>query len=601
MFALIALLCSAFAADNYSGEVTLPWRDFRDLYEKGQAPKPEQLPPASPQDYTLDHATYTGQVVGTGDDAWASFKMSVRGQVLKQKGWVVIPLLSTKAALKKATLAGRDAPIFIQNGYYMLITNDPGPFSIDMEFGVSLASADGETGLSLPLVSSGATEVAFSVNTTDDIDFEVANSHGMNVSHVGNVYKLETAIPAQGSLAISWRRDLPEEKAQATRIYAETHVLAGVGEGVIQCTATVNYTVLHQGVDTLRVQMPKDAVILDVKGAGIRDWSASADGTVSVSLNYAALGAYALTLEYERALGSDVPLPKVLDVTREQMFVGVDARSAVELVAGQATGATPIDVRELPPAILGLTDFPVLLAYKARGGDVKLPMDVRTHPDVDMLVTLVDAAQADVLVTPDGRRMVHLQYAVRNNRNQFLRLKMPVEAEIWSASVAGRPVKVAKSDSELLIPLVRSDASSGALSGFLVDLVYVEKGSALEVGHGELRVDLPTVDAPSSMVQLSVYVPSTMKFKKHSDEGTLRQVDWFSAAPELPQLAPDIAAQANGEMIRTGNAQAATLAQGVDPVQVTVPLSGNTRYYEKTLALDESLWASFDYKYKPKK
>jgi hypothetical protein len=51
----------------------------------------------------------------------------------------------------------------------------------------------------------------------------------------------------------------------------------------------------------------------------------------------------------------------------------------------------------------------------------------------------------------------------------------------------------------------------------------------------------------------------------------------------------------------TGNAQAASLAQGVDPVQVNLPLAGNVRYYEKTLALDESLWVSFDYSYKPKK
>ena len=134
-----------------------------------------------------------------------------------------------------------------------------------------------------------------------------------------------------------------------------------------------------------------------------------------------------------------------------------------------------------------------------------------------------------------------------------------------------------------------------------MDLVYVEKGAELEPGHGTLRVELPKVDAPTSMVQLSVYVPESMKFKKRSDEGTLRHVESFSASPELPQLAPDVSRKASMDMERTGNAQAATLGQGVDPVQVTVPLSGNIRYYEKTLALDEQLWAEFEYKYKVKK
>ncbi|HND29723.1 MAG TPA: hypothetical protein PLA94_06975, partial [Myxococcota bacterium] len=125
--------------------------------------------------------------------------------------------------------------------------------------------------------------------------------------------------------------------------------------------------------------------------------------------------------------------------------------------------------------------------------------------------------------------------------------------------------------------------------------------SELTVGTGELKVELPKVNAPSSMVQLTVYTPLDLAVKKKSDEGSLRHVDWFSASPQIPQLAPEVAQRAQMEMNVTGNAQAATLGQGVDPVNVTVPLSGNVRYFEKTLALDELLWVSFDYTYKPKK
>lgn len=601
LISLLLLALPARAASVENGSVTLPWQDFQSIYQRGQEKPPEQ-PPASPRDYTLDNTAYVGQVLGQGDDAWASFKVSVRGQIHKQKGWTLVPLLSTRAALRKATIAGKDAPIFVNGDYYTLVTNQTGAFTVDLEFGLSLSTADGETALSLPLASAGASTLAFSLDSPEAVDFKLANGRGQTVVRNGNTWRMDAALPGTGSLALSWRRDLPQqqEQQQASRVYAESQVLVGVAEGVLQCNAVVEYTVLHQGVDRFRVQLPKDVTVLDVKGAGIRDWTVE-NGTILVSLNYAAEGAYRLTLDYERPISADLPLPHVLDVARESMFVGVDARSAVELVAGQASGAVSIDVRELPPAILGRTDFPVLLAYKARGAEVRVPLEVRTHPDVDMLVTLVDAAVAEVLVTPDGRRMVKIQYAVRNNRNQFLRLQMPEGAEIWSASVGGKPVKVARADQGVLIPMLRSDSSSGALSGFLVELVYVEKGTPLAEGRGELQIQLPSTNAPTSQVQLSVYMPGEVKYVKRSDEGTLRHVEGFSAAPSLPQLAPEIEAQARREMAVTGNAQAATLAQGVDPVQVNIPLSGVVRYYEKTLALDEKLWASFEYAYKPKK
>jgi hypothetical protein len=239
----------------------------------------------------------------------------------------------------------------------------------------------------------------------------------------------------------------------------------------------------------------------------------------------------------------------------------------------------------------------VLLAWKARGGDVKIPLEVRSHPDVDMLVTLVDSAVADTLVTVDGRRMTRVRYAVRNNRRQFLRLALPEGAEVWSASVAGRGVKVAKGEGGVLIPLVRSDASGGALTGFLVEIIYVENGAPLANGRGELKVELPRADAPTSQLQWSVYFPEDAKVDKKHHGGTVRMVPYFSTPPQLP---PDATvSQMEGQRINQAaeNQDAAgALGQGVEPVRVELPLTGQVHAYEKMLVLDEPLWVSFGYK-----
>lgn len=601
---ILALLAAALAAPTFSspgGKVELPWNDFQTLYQKGLAP--EKQPEKAPRAYTLDRAVYTGRLVGKGDDAYAIFKLSLKGAVHAREGWTTLPLLSTNAALRSAKIDGKDAAIFLDSGNYTLITDRTGAFSAELEFSVSLFTADGSSGLSLPMVPSGATEVTFTVEDDEALDFTIAGARGTNETSNGRSRTVTAAVPSLGALAVSWQRAVPEdqkaqEAAKQARVYAETNVLVGISEGVTQGTARVAYTVLHKGVDTFRVQLPADVTVLDVTGPGLREWTSDASGVVTAALNYEAVGSYLLAIEYERALAgaTTLPMPKVLDVTREKTWIGVDARSAVELVAGQATGATPVDVRELPASLVGQTDHPVLLAWKARGGDVKIPLEVKSHPDVDMLVTLVDSAVADTLVTADGRRMTRVRYGVRNNRRQFLRLDLPEGAEVWSASVAGRGVKVAAGEGGVLVPLVRSDAAGGAMTGFLVELIYVESGAPLADGKGELTVDLPRVDAPTSQLQWTVWFPGDAKIKDKSQEGSVRHVEGFSAAPQLPSdaVVSQQVQRSVGRAVQNQDA-AGALGQGVEPVRVELPLSGQIQTFEKMLVLDERLWVSFDY------
>ncbi len=607
MTSLLLILGLALAAplNSPGGKVELPWNDFEALYRKmviDQQPKP-----TSPRDWTLDRAVFAGRVVGKDDDAFAVVKLQLRGQVHKKEGWTTVPLVGASTALRSAKIGGKDAALFVKDGYYTMITDKPGSFDAELEFAVKLFAADGETGFTIPLPQAGATVVGVAVDSPDALEFEVPGAQGKTVTTVGTERRLEAYVPSMGSLTVSWHRELSDEVAAAqreARVYAETRTLVGVSEGVLAMRADIDYTVLHAKVDRFRVAMPADVTVLDVRGNGIRNWTQEKDGNINVELNYGAEGLYRLGIDYERVLqsGVDVPLVKLSGVTRETDYVGVDARSAVEIVAKPATGAVPIDVRELPAALVGQTDYPVLLAYRARGGDVTIPIEVKQHPDLDMLVTLVDTASAETLVTEDGRRMTRVRYAVRNNRKQFLRVSVPQGGEVWSASVAGRAVKVARAEGGVLVPLVRSDASGGALSAFLVEVVYVENGSELATGRGELKAELPKVDAPSSVLQWTLYLPYSSTIVPRTSEGTVRRVQWFSAAPVLPAEAIVTQQAANAVRQEVQNqGDTGVLGQGVEPVDVQIPLSGNAYFFEKTLVLSEDLWVGFDYKRKVKK
>ena len=72
---------------------------------------------------------------------------------------------------------------------------------------------------------------------------------------------------------------------------------------------------------------------------------------------------------------SAAPIAAPMAVDRVKGFVGVESRGNLEIKAGEVSNATPVDVRALPAAILGITSQPVLLGYKYLGEDAADPAD----------------------------------------------------------------------------------------------------------------------------------------------------------------------------------------------------------------------------------
>jgi len=593
----------AFAQDTDPERVVMKLEDFLKLYETSRD-RPKD-PPAPPTPWSLASARYDGRVkFDEGKPTSALFDATMKVDVLAEEGWVKVPLLPATVALRSATIAGKDAAIVLDNGWYTLVTDADGVMDVKVSFAVSVYSAEGASGMAFQLAPSGATTMSLGVPTTENLDFTVAEARVQEEKVVGDMRVVEASVPSTGSLAVTWQREIAESAVQVDepRIYAEVYTLVGVGDGLLQATSTVNHTILFAGVEQIKVGIPADMTLLDVRGAGIRDWRVAA-GILEVDLNYAAQGAYPLTLELEKVIGSgdvsiEAPIPVPQGVERSKGFVGVEARGNLEIQGGEAVGATSVDVRNLPAAILGITTNPVLLGYKYLGTDAKIPLQVTEHEDVDVLVTLLDQARATTMWTIDGRRMTSVKYQVRNNRKQYLRMTLPAGATLWSASLGGRAVQPAQAaDGQVLLPLVRSSALGGSLAAFEVEVVYIEEGTKpSEAGSGTFTATLPSVDVPATYVAWTVFTPIEAKIPKSSIESTMRHVDWLSnpiASTDVravSQFTPDMMAGAAGQ------ADGGSFGDGATPVPVSLPLSGNPVYFEKLLALQEPLEVSFDFK-----
>lgn len=596
---LLSLVSSAAFGNEAPERVVVPLGEFLKLYEtaKNRPDKPE----TAPTPFAVASARYNGEVtLRDGEPASVLFSARFRVEVLKDKGWVKIPLLPADVAVQRAVVGGQEAAVVLEGGRYALVTDRRGAFDVDVTFAVSVTNAQGLSQFSFPLTPSGATAVTLTVPASDKLDFTVANARLMSDRVVAGKRVLDATLTSTGNLAVSWQRDREEtEQKLDPRVYTEVHTLVAVGEGLLTAESTVHHTILHQGVDKLRIAVPKALTLVDVGGTGIRDWTRGDDGVVEVQLSYAAEGSYTLSLQLEQALAAGatptVPLVQPLGVERSKGFVGVQARGTMEVQPGTVRGAVPVDVRTLPAAIGSASDIPVLLGFKYFGDQAAIPLTIAEYEEVDVLVTLLDQATGVTMVTPDGRRLTSVTWQVRNNRRQFLRLELPAGAELWSASVAGRSVQPARdNDGRLLLPLVRSQSSGGALSAFDVSVVYIEEGSGRQGRKLTFEADLPRADAPTTWVGWEVFVPNGSKIVKKSAQGTVPMVGGLSRPARASQVLQVDGMSGAYQQSAEQQARRGDLGSGAAPVQVTMPIEGTPQPFEKLLALGgERLWVGF--------
>jgi hypothetical protein len=229
-----------------------------------------------------------------------------------------------------------------------------------------------------------------------------------------------------------------------------------------------------------------------------------------VDLTYPKKGAIELVVEAERGLADKedlIPLPRLapLDVERETGVLAIQAKGSVEVAVPESQGVQALDPQELPPALWGQAEHPLLYAYRHTGRPV-LSLAVTRHPDVAVLTTTVDLANALTMMTKRGETVTRVQYHVRNRVKQNLSVRLPEGAELWSTFVAGEPVKpVRLPEGGYRLPLRRS-GNGGDADSILVEIVYFARRAPAGLA-GRAGFDLPLPDAPVSRALWSLYLP----------------------------------------------------------------------------------------------
>ena len=506
---LVATAGLAQTPSPTDGWVVLPVSEYAAL--RHAAFPLDAEPVAPPVEATLSRIDYDLKV--DGDLASGEARLTV--DVIKD-GWVQLALPSG-LMVREAKLDGRQVTLVTRPA-------EKGPGGADL-----LLSKTGRSILTLKIVAPVST-----VAGTDILQLPVSNSavshatvelarQGVDV-HITGGLLLEHSELASSSrwvanghgaeaLTFAWRRKVDDQRAtQPLRLRGAVTQLVGLGEDTTQVSAEVYVEVLQGLASELHVLLPEQFTVNQVSGAMVADWDNQAR-ELTVSFIEPVQNTVRFTINGElrlpRAGKLDVPLLRLPAAERETGGVAIEVLGAGEIKERQANGLEEAEAADLGQ-LISSRQSPSLIAFRLQPAEGKsertLSLNVARYTPQAVLTANIEEADYSTLVTADGKLLVQSRFAVRNNQRNFLKLSLPADAVLWSASVAGRPVRPGRApDGSLLLPLEKTRSGDEA-PAFVVEVSYLDHTPAWS-DKGHVRISLLAVDLPISRSRLLLHHP----------------------------------------------------------------------------------------------
>ena len=107
------------------------------------------------------------------------------------------------------------------------------------------------------------------------------------------------------------------------------------------------------------------------------------------------------------------------------------------------------------------------------------------------------------VVADDGQVMTEVSLSIRNHGRQYLEIELPEKTTVWSAFVAGEPVRPSRREGRLLLPLERNTASDAPTA---VELTFVGQDKFPKT-RGSVALISPKFDVPLKNARWDLYLP----------------------------------------------------------------------------------------------
>jgi hypothetical protein len=474
------------------GWVVLPIDDYRALRARAYPNTPDPAPP--PVEAALTRVDYDLRVAG--DSVSGEARLTV--DVLKQ-GWASVRV-PAGLLVRDARLDGRPTAL-VEGTPPSVLLSRTGRSTLTLDVVVPLASTAGIESITLPASASALSAVTLTVPRT-----------GVTLTVTGGFVAEETESSGESRwvvygtpsrpLTFSWKHRVDDRRAaQPLRTRARITELVALGEEATQVTANVTIDVTQGLARDAVIALPEGFIVNQVAGPTVADWDVSRNAlTVTFLEPTASSTSVVVTGEIQTAREGAVAIPivRVAAAERETGGVAVDVNGPGEIGQRQPRGLEPADPLDLGDIVAG-HESPSMAAFRFApldgGAPRSLTVNVTRYTPKAVLVASVEEARYDALAGEDGKLLVRARYAVRNNQRSFLAVSLPPNALLWSASLAGRPVRPGVgANGGLLLPLQKARTNEEA-PAFVIELFYLQRIEGW-TERGQARVELPAVDLP---------------------------------------------------------------------------------------------------------
>jgi len=533
--------------------VIVPEADYRYLLDVGSDSTPIAGPASAPAplDFAVREARYETAVVRRGLRVQARFTVD-----LPNPGWKRVPLLPTAIVPNRAVCDGKalaldqGADADTKQPAYCVLTQATGTIVVEIDGFLPVSSPDEQLPrqFDLPVIPAARTLVAFGV-PGEHIEAWIdpgmviersENADGVRLCalvppvsplrcawfpRVTPVSPPETAVAsatATGSAEASVTAVIPEE----TRVEVTELNLLSFEEGFVHGRNRYLFEISGgEGLATFSLMVPPRLTVMKVISPQVEDWGVVDEAgkqmkRLNLKFTSRLRGSVSIAIEYEEPLqdleNGKYEVPELVPLAVDRVFghLGVAAARTLKVQANeQSDDYSVVDVAKFRHLLGSGAPDKIPYAFQFIKHPNKMNLTVTRPQEVAQQTAAIDRAHAMTTIHIDGYLLGRVAYEVRNNSQQFLKVKLPViegcPAELWSSEVAHQPVRSGFDNQRGVfnVPIVRSPQIDGKAVSFPVEIVYAVRLPKRLSAATRARIELPAVDLPISELSWVVYLP----------------------------------------------------------------------------------------------
>ena len=533
---MLVCLCAAANANAQApagdGWVVLPVDEYRALRARATPDTP--IAAAPPVDATLTRVDYELRVdpstsLGASADA-VSGRALLTIDVLRE-GWIKVPipagLMVRDARIDASTPLGASGqPVALIEGppAHVLLSR-AGRVVLSLDISLPLGASAGAESVALP-PSPAALSRATLTLPRGGVDLTVTGGFVTERFETAAESRWVALGRANQPLAFSWKRKADDRRAeQPLRFRARVASVVGLGEEVSTLSSSVRVEVQQGVAREVTLDVPAGVVINQVNGATVADWDVKGNllrvrllDPVFTELSFVVVGETRLPADGDVA----VPLVRVPAAERETGGIAISVLGAGEIEKHQMRGLDLTDVSELADVVAG-RESPSMVAFRLKpiaGADARsLHVSVKRYTPQAVLIANVEEARYRAMAAEDGLFLVEAHYAVRNNQRSFLKVTLPARATIWSASVAGRPVRPGVAEGHAVLLALEKGRAGEDAPTFVVRITYLQPVESW-LDDSRAHLELPALDLPVSRTGVELY--HSPRYRASLEPGTFR-------------------------------------------------------------------------------